>query len=314
MSLSAPSGRQHELSLGDQRVVVVEVGGGLRAYAAGDWEVLEGYGEDAMASGGRGQALLPWPNRIADGRYRFGGRDLQLALSEPVRQNASHGLVRFANWTAAERSERHLLMEHRLHPQPGYPFTLALSIAYALSEEGLAVTMAARNDGGEPCPFGAGMHPYLGVGTATVDDVTLRVPAAHRLVTDDRGIPTGVEPVDGTPYDFRAGRPIGNLELDTPYTGLARDGDGRARVTLQAPGGERRVCVWLGEGFDHVMVFTGDSLPPERRRRGLAVEPMTCPPNAFASGEGVRVLAPGESVSAVWGIAPERKFERAPAL
>lgn len=301
-----PSGRQHELTLGDQRVVVVEVGGGLRTYSAGDWDLLDGYREDEMAASGRGQPLVPWPNRIRDGRYRFGGSDLQLALSEPASHNACHGLVRFANWIAAERSQRRLVMEHRLHPQPGYPFSLSLSLAYGLSEAGLEVTMAARNDGAAPCPFGAGMHPYFGVGTTTVDEVTLCVPAARRLLTDDRGIPTGEEPVEGTEYDFRAARPLRTLELDTPYTGLECDADGRARVTLASPGGERRLAVWLGEGFDHVMVFSGDTLPEDRRRRGLAVEPMTCPPNAFATGNGVRVLAPGESFSAAWGIAPDR--------
>jgi aldose 1-epimerase len=53
------------------------------------------------------------------------------------------------------------------------------------------------------------------------------------------------------------------------------------------------------------MLFTGDSLPDASRRRGgLGVEPMTCAPNAFASGDGLRVLEPGESFSAAWGIAP----------
>jgi aldose 1-epimerase len=58
--------------------------------------------------------------------------------------------------------------------------------------------------------------------------------------------------------------------------------------------------------FDYVMVFSADTLPPARRRRGLAVEPMTCPPNAFQSGEGLRALQPGESFEASWGISPRR--------
>jgi aldose 1-epimerase len=301
-----PSGEQVELVFGDQRAIVVEVGGGLRAYSAGDWGVLDGFREDEMAGAGRGQPLLPWPNRLRDGRYRFAGRDLQLALTEPARNNAIHGLVRWANWFVAERSDRHAVMEHLLHPHPGYPFTLRLSLRYALAPDGLTVTIGAVNEGGEPCPFGAGMHPYVSVGTETLDDAELLVPAARRLISDDRGIPVGSEPVAGTDCDFRVGRRIGDTRLDTDYAGLDRDADGRARVWLASPESGRRVAVWQDERFDHLMVFTGDTLPEDRRRRSIAVEPMSCPPNAFASGDGLLVLEPGEAFSGSWGIAPDR--------
>src|SRR5579875_1806009 len=91
----APSGRQYLLTgPGGQRAVVVEVGGGLRDYAVGDQPVLDGYGEDELCSGGRGQILAPWPNRVGDGRYAWAGRDFQLPLTEVEHGNAIHGLVR----------------------------------------------------------------------------------------------------------------------------------------------------------------------------------------------------------------------------
>ncbi len=299
-----PSGEQFELRHRSHRAVVVEVGGGLRTYRDGERDVLDGYGLDEMASGGRGQALMPWPNRLRDGRYEFAGRSLQLALSEPETHNAIHGLVRWANWIPTEREPARVRMEHVLHPQTGYPFTLALAIEYTLDDDGLTVTTEATNAGSAPCPFGAGAHPYLTAGVQRIDGCTLKAPGARRLLVDERSLPTGSEAVTDTAFDFRAPREIGEARLDTAYTELERDADGLARTQLIAPDGRTGVTLWQDASYTHLMLFTGDTLPPARRRQGLAAEPMTCPPDAFASGEGVRVLGPGEQFTARWGIAP----------
>ncbi|HEX6724473.1 MAG TPA: aldose 1-epimerase family protein [Gaiella sp.] len=297
-----PTGEQYEIEYDDQRVVVVEVGGGLRTYAVGDWDVLDGYGDDEMATAGRGQVLAPWPNRLEDGSYEFEGRRHQLPLSEPEHTNAIHGLVRWAAWLAREHEPHRVVLEHHLHPQPGYPFMLELRVAYELSEGGLAVRTTATNVGTETCPYGSGAHPYVSVGTATVDDIVLRVPARTALRSDERGIPVDTLRVDGTELDFRAARPIGRAKLDNGYTDLERDDDGLARVELRADGG-RGVTLWVDEGYPHLMVFTGDH--PDVERRALAVEPMTCAPNAFRSGDGLIRLEPSASVTTTWGIAPQ---------
>ncbi|MDQ3898186.1 MAG: aldose 1-epimerase family protein [Actinomycetota bacterium] len=296
--MQSPSGAQYRLSSGDQAVTVVEVGGGLRTYTAGGVDVLAGYGEHEMASGGRGQHLVPWPNRIRDGRYSFAGADLQLALTEPARHNASHGLVRWANWAAAVEEPGRLVMELVLHPQPGYPFTLGVAVEYRLGPGGLSVATTATNLGDRPCPYGAGSHPYLTVGTDLVDEALLEVPADTRLASDDRGIPVGELPVGGTAYDFREARPVGDRVVDTAYTDLTGN-----EAVLAAPDGGRRVTLWWDTSYRWVMIFTGDTLDPATRRRSLAVEPMTCAPNAFVSGDGLRVLAPEESWTTTWGIA-----------
>ncbi len=301
-----PSGEQFELSHGDQRATVVEVGGGIRCYTEGSRPLLDGYSGEEMCSGGRGQPLIPWPNRLRDGRYEFGGERLQLALSEPERGNAIHGLVRWASWSLVERAPARVVLGHVLHPRPGYPFALRLHLEYELSPLGLTVTTRAQNVGAKPCPYGAGAHPYLAPATPLVDDAVLTVPAREWLRTDERGIPCGSAPVEGTAYDFRRPRPIGPSVLDTAYTGLERDADGRARVELSGADGAHRVSLWVDEGYRYVMVFTGDTLAPGRRRRGLAVEPMTCAPNAFRSGEGLRVLEPGEEWSCRWGVTAPR--------
>jgi len=301
----APSGHQTELRHGDQRAVVVETGGALRTYSVAGRELLDGYAEDQMCPSARGQSLIPWPNRLRDGSYEFGGERLQLPLSEPAKHNAIHGLVRWANWTVAERDESRVAMEHVLHPRDGYPFALALGIKYRLDDRGLTVETTVTNVGEGACPYGAGAHPYLTAGTDTIDECTLQSPGAAWMPTDDRAIPTGSEPVEGTDYDFRSPRQLGSTQLDTGYGELERDPDGRARVVLGAPGGDARVTLWMDERYGYLMLFSGDSLPDrERRRRGLGVEPMTCAPNAFQSGEGLQTIQPGDSFTSAWGIHP----------
>jgi aldose 1-epimerase len=300
-----PSGEQIEISSGDQRVVVAEVGAGLRSYTVGELDLLDAYGADEMATAGRGQVLIPWPNRIEDGAYEFGGKRHQLPLNEPEARNAIHGLVRWAAWSVGEREPDRVVMEHTLRPQPGYPFSLALGIEYALSDTGLRVTTTASNIGREACPYGSGMHPYLTAGTQTVDTIVLRAPGRTVLRADERALPVGTAPVDGTKFDFRRPRPIGATKLDNAFTDLERDDDGLARVELRRPDDETTLSLWLDEAYPYVQLFTGDPLASVNRR-SLAVEPMTCPANAFRSGEGLRVLESGESTTGVWGLRYER--------
>ena len=301
--LTPASGYQVELSRGNQRAVVVEVGGGLRAYTVDGVDVLDGYGPDEICTVGRGQMLIPWPNRIRDGTYEWEGAELQLDLSEPPRRNAIHGLVRWCNWTVQDRGPDRATMAYVLHPSEGYPFAVSLRLEYALQHGGLTVTTTATNVGGGPCPFGAGTHPYLTAGTDKIDSCTLTAPGAARMETDERMIPTGSRPVDGTEYDFRSAKAIGGVVLDTGYRDLERDPDGLARTRLEDPASGRAVTLWMDSSYPYLMLFTGDSVPQEdRRRSGLAVEPMTCAPNAFQSGDGLLRLEPGESFSGSWGI------------
>jgi len=298
-----PSGEQFEIVLGEQRAVVVEVGGGLRTYSVDGRDVLDGYAGGEPATSGRGQVLIPWPNRIRDGTYEFGGRRHQLELTEPDRGNALHGLVRKAPRRAAEHEGSRVVLEHVLEEQPGYPFTLGLRIEYALAPDGLEVTTTATNLGSEACPYGCGAHPYLTAGTPTVDTAILSVPAETVLLSDERGLPTEAIPAEGTAFDFREpSSAVGQTVLDHCFTDLERVEDGRARVRLLNPDGYG-VTLWMDESYLYVMLFTGDPLP-DIDRRSLGVEPMTCPPNAFQTGEGVIVLEPKSSVSSTWGIGP----------
>jgi aldose 1-epimerase len=290
-----PSGEQVELAFGEQRAVVVGVGAGLRTYSAGGRPLIDGYGADELCPSGRGQLLLPWPNRIEDGSYEFDGRSYQVPLNEPARQNAIHGLVRWSHWSIAERAADRVAFEHVLYPQPGYPFALELRVEYSLSDEGLTVRTEATNAGSEAAPYGAGSHPYLAVEGDLVDGVELRVPAATVLVADERGLPVSSAAVADEGLDFRESRPIGPAVLDHCFTDVQRDADGRAEVRLGT------TTLWADESYPYLMVFTGDPLP-DVARRSVAVEPMTCAPNAFRSGEGLVRLEPGQPQVGSWGI------------
>jgi aldose 1-epimerase len=302
LSEQATAVAELEIAHGGQRVGVVSLGGGLRSYEVDGRELLDGFAPGGQPTRGRGQVLVPWPNRIKDGSYEFDGKELQLALTEPEHGNAIHGLVREATWNARPESDR-VLMEHLLEPQPGYPFTLALGVEYSLSDSGLTVTTTARNVGAEPCPYGCGQHPYLTLGTPKIDALRLQVPGRVVISSDERGVPVSKEPVEGTEYDFRAGRVIGDTVLDNAFTDLERDADGRARVLLDDPDGGAGVTLWVDHRYVFLMVFSGDPYP-DLARRSIAVEPMTCPPNAFRTHDSVIVLEPGESTSSTWGIEP----------
>lgn len=297
-----PSGEQFTLVAGEHRATIVEVGGGVRTYAVGDRDVLDPYPAEAMCDGAHGAPLIPWPNRLADGRYRFDGTDHQLALTEPDKRNAIHGLLRWRNWRALEHSPDRVLMAIRLHPLKGYPFLLDVRVEYVLSGAGLTVTTTATNLGDSPCPYGAGQHPYLSPGRGTIDECVLQLDAATVIDTaNERQLPTGRRPTKGTPLDFGHGRLLGDQLLDFPFTDLTRDSEGRAWVRLTASDGSR-VEQWVDQNHPIIELFTGDNLAPDRRRRGLGTEPMTCPPNAFQSGMGLRRLDPSESTSSSWGV------------
>ncbi|MGA5065221.1 gluconokinase, GntK/IdnK-type [Streptomyces exfoliatus] len=301
---SSPTGASWRLARGDQSAVVVELGGALREYAVHGRPLLDGFSAGSAVTGGRGQLLVPWPNRVGGGHYRFGGRSLQLPLTEVENGNAIHGLLRWALWRPLARTDESMVLGTTLCPQPGYPFLLDVRVAYRLEPDGLRSAVHATNTGTEPAPYGVGQHPYLTVGTELVDSAVLTVPARYRLRADEGGLPLGRESVDGTPYDFRAARPIGDLRLDTAFTGLDRTADGRATVRLAHPSGQHGVDLWLGEGTRYVQVYTGDTLAGPERRRGVAVEPMSCPPDAFRSGTDLTVLEPGATHVLRWGLSP----------
>ncbi|TQL68777.1 aldose 1-epimerase [Nocardioides albertanoniae] len=294
-----PSGEQFTIDGGGYLAMVTESGGALRVLRHEGRDLVDGFDEDAKSSGGSGQLLMPWPNRIRDGRYLVDGTSYQLAITEPSRNNASHGLARWAQWLPIEESRSSITLATRVMAQSGYPWTLDLEVTYTLGPDGLTVTQAATNHAATPAPYASGAHPYLSLGEGPVDGWRLASPARTRLLSDaERKLPTTTESTGSTAYDFTSARPIGDVVFDHAFTDLERDPDGRATLTVHGPGGG--VALWVDEHHPWLMIYSADDRSPARG--SLAVEPMTAPPDAFNSGTDLRMLAPDERFEVTWGI------------
>jgi aldose 1-epimerase len=283
------------LAAGDARLAVDLRGGGIRRLVADDWDVIDGYPAGAVIEGWRGAVLVPWPNRVRDGRWSWHGRELQLDLASAGEPNALHGLVAWQPWTVLDRAPDRTSVGTILEPHEGYPFRLGVAVDYALEPDRLEVTMRVRNVGSAAAPVGVGMHPYLHVGAhedGGLGGAELTVPARTSLETEG-GVPTGVQ----HRFHGDVGR-IGHRAFDTPLTDLERDDDGWARLRLRGPMGE--IVLAVDESWPWLQIYSGDGLPDGQHRRSLAVEPMTCPPNALADHADLLVLEPGGDWSGTW--------------
>ncbi|MCM2323493.1 MAG: aldose epimerase [Oligoflexia bacterium] len=274
---------------------------------SGRRDLAWGYSGRDAKKGGQGDVLIPFPGRVSEGRYWFGGETHQLERNDKEGPNAIHGFVRTREWSArasdASASFRLRLDESEFAPR-GYPFSLDIAVAYSLSEQGLACELSIQNTGKRPAPAGAGFHPYFTVGTPSIDTTLLTLPARTVLEFGAGLLPTGrLLPVEGTELDFRHPRPIGPLKLNHCFGDLARDSEGIARLELRDPRGGARVELWMDRAFGYLVAYTGDALGAEARK-ALALEPMTCATDAFNRPEwGLVTLAPDEFFRARWGVA-----------
>jgi aldose 1-epimerase len=294
------TGRQYLIEAGDHRATIVEVGAALKRYTHDGVDVTCTYGDDELAPKACGITLVPWPNRIRGGRYSFEGVDHQLSITEPATRNAIHGLGRWARWTKTRHEADQLTLRLDIVPQNGYPFEVRAEATYTVHpQQGLMVTLGARNLGRGRAPFGAGSHPYLATRGHALADTTLRLPARETLVVDDKQVPVGARSVAGSTHDLLRGRRLRGLRLDDAFTALTTE-HGRGVAELRTPAGGAQL--WFDETYTFLQVFTAD--PLTRNQPGVAIEPMTCAPNAFNTGAGLIVLDPGGAWTGSWGIVP----------
>ena len=282
--------------------VITEAGATLRELTCDGRALVVGFDRDAGMIAYRGALCAPWPNRIADGRYRVDGQVHQLPVNEPSRDCALHGLVFDQQWSLVGHEPGAVTLAMTLHGGAGYPFRLSLQVRYEITASGLATQVTATNVGEGVAPYGVCPHPYLRAGESPLSDWSLTLPAREVLdVTPDRLLPIGLRAVAAGAFDFREGRPLGQTEIDHAFTGIARDAAGSATVELREPSGQG-VALTFGAELPWLQIHTADRPAPGRTRIGLAVEPMTCPPDAFNSGTDLVRLAPGARHSAAWRI------------
>jgi aldose 1-epimerase len=303
--MSGPTGKQLEITQSGARAIVTAVGAGLRVYEVDGVPYTETFGDDAEPPKGAGAVLVPWPNRVGGARFTYANRTHDLEITEPGRGNAIHGLVRHETWTLTEHSRSLVSLEMTVEHRPGWPFPFRTSISYELGLRGLNVTHGVHNLGDTVMPFGVGAHPYLRPGALNLEDCDLKLAATTMLPLDPmRMVPTA-EPVDirGTDLDFRRGQPLcGMPDLDHAFGGCKPRGDGLVRHAIVHPKGG--VEVWADRDFRWVQVYTPHDFPGASGGFAVAIEPMTCPPDALNSGIDLIHLDPGKSWTGRWGIMP----------
>ena len=287
--------------------VVTEVGAALRNYEVDGLPLCLGFGADELPTGSRGQVLAPWPNRLSGGRYEFAGRSGRAAVDGAAGEYAMHGLVRWQPWRLEGRRQDAVELSLVLYPQPAYPFCLALGIEDRLEDRGLVVTTRATNEGEVAAPFGLGFHSYFHAGSAGVDGCCLELPARSHVLFDEQYLPRGRQGVDKSRFAGLAvhgsGLALGATAINDCFSDLEAD-DGCWHARLILPQERFDLELWAEAAFAYAMVYSGDHMEAPLRRRGIAVEPMTCAPNALRSGQDLIVLDPGASFAATWGMRP----------
>ena len=260
---------------------------------------VEPFPLESRPPGGAGTRLAPWPNRTAGGRRAWHGTPQQLALNEPAAGNAIHGLLRYTFYDVADRAADTIPWRARVAPQPGWPVPLATQVRYAVAADGLTVTHTVTNVG-DRLPFGVGAHPYVRVGDTPPTTARCSSPPPRRSRSRAACRTGPANPSRGTPTSATAA-PSRGVTLDDAFGGcVPAHGDELVRHRLIGPDGG--VEVGPSPAFAWVQVFTPDDHPG--RGRAVAVEPMTCPPDALNSGTGLITIDRRESWQGSWGLRP----------
>ena len=308
------SGIQYDLALRTRgrwvRATIAQVGAAVRQLSIGGVEVTPGLDDQDSAPFSYGTVLIPWPNRVRDGRWRHNGRTLALDITDPCHGSALHGLLRDRPYEAVARSASTVTLGAPVRQHSGYPFELDTAVTYRLVTDGLVATHTVRNVGSTCAPVAIGAHPFLAIDGAPIETLTLTVNGSHHIDVDDRRIPVGVTAVEGTDWDLRRGRVVADLELDDSWCGLT-PAHGGSIHTLRAPDG-RMVALWADRTFGFVHAFITREFPSRAGfATAVALEPMTAAANALNSGLGLRWLRVGDAMSASWAI---RYQEPAPGM
>lgn len=285
--MGGANGTVVRLAAGDYEATVVSVGAGLARLTWRGTDLVVPFDVDEVPVAYLGKTLVPWPNRVADGRYEFAGVTHELPVNEHATGSALHGLGCWVDWEVTEASAAEVRLSAVLVPRYGYPFQLRSEVTYRLDPAaGMEVVIESTNTGTAAAPYGASTHPYLTCGLVPVDECELQFPAREVLRTDERLLPLDLVAIDEEGLDFREARLLGGQRIDHAFSGLPPEG---WQVTLSHPASGLTSRLAAQEPW--LQIYSGDLVG----RRGVAVEPMTCPPDAFNSGTDLVVLQPGQS-------------------
>lgn len=302
------SGLQYVLRAGDYHADVASVGATLRTLCHRGRHLVASFAPDEMRPAMRGALMAPWPNRTADGRYEWDGVRHQLAIDEMSTRTALHGLVAWMQFEPSRVAEDAVALTATVEPQPGYPWRVRVDVTFSLGEEGLRQEVVATNLSETAAPCGIGAHPYLLAGASAAraaDDWLIDVPATQvPLSSEDRLLPVGLVRVDEYDHgvlDFRVPRRVGTTALNHAFTSLRRDRAGETAIRVVDAEG-RGAQVVVDQRCPWVQLYTADHAVGDEYRSAIAVEPMTCPPDALNSTIDLLIIPPGGSAEAGWRI------------
>lgn len=257
--------------------------------------------EEAKLFYSKGVKLVPFPNRIRDGKYSFQGKTYQLAINKPNENNAIHGLlqkVAYEITDCVKEDDRYAItLSHTYQGEDsGYPFPFRISIIYTLSGVEFTARTIVENTGTNDMPFGDGWHPYLTIHDRKIDELLLKLPSQQYLGVDERLIPDeAIHQLD----KFATLEKINDQLFDTGFVLPDTSTAGIAESILSSPEDDITLTLWQETGpgkYNFLQVF----IPPWRNT--IALEPMTCAANAFNNGMGTFCLKPGESFDASYGV------------
>jgi aldose 1-epimerase len=273
----------------------------LRSLTVRGLDIVEPFVTEPDAPGMAGATLVPWPNRVEDATWWHNGRRHELAMTEPELGNANHGLLAGDDFAVLERDDTSATLGAEIRQPQGYPFDLDVVVGYVLTDSGITVTTSVENRGTEPAPVALGAHPYLRIGSSEIEHLAVSVQATHAYRLDERHIPRERFAVRGTAWDLTLPRRIADTPSHATFEHESVDG-----VLVHAlhdhPEGER-VELWADSDYRFTQLYIAREFPSAAGPRlAVAIEPMTAPPNALRTGEGLRWLAPAERWQTSWGV------------
>lgn len=229
--------------------------------------------------------LLPFPNRVNKGMYTFEGTTYQLPINEPARGHALHGLLFQYPFSYKETKENEtnttalFSVEIPKDTFAGYPYAFSISLQFVLEEKKLTISATVTNNDNRNLPYGVGWHPYLTL-HKKIDECDLDLPSTTELEANDVLIPTEkqktINPISGN---------LGDKTFDTCFTNLSG---------YQTRFGN--IILFQDSSMDFLQVYTPEA------RDSIAIEPMSCAPNAFNNGFGLLSVKPSESFTHSFGL------------
>lgn len=281
--------RMLQISLNGVSAVISTEGAALIGLSVDRFNLIEPNTREGLYAG---KILAPWPNRIKDGKYSFNKNDYQLPINEVSKNNSLHGLVANSLWEITFQNQSKVILEYLLDQSAIYPGKLQLQVTYEIIESGIAIAVLSKNMGDICAPYGVSIHTYLVAGESVKNnELFLQIPADQFLEVDaERLLPIKLQPVDGSNFDFINSKKISDLFIDHAFKYSSNYPRSISLLNAEGQGAE----MIFDDQSKWIQIHTADRDLQADSRMAVAIEPMTCPPDAFNSGIDLIVLEPGK--------------------